>query len=240
MIFNDVSGGTGLIQDCESWTNLGATGISSNTALLKDFTRRINRWYHKVETMILRAQNDWDFDDSNKTNYPILTTNLVASQQDYTLPTGTLKIKRVEVAYDGTNWKIAEPLDIDEVRTPIDTTNVAANYTTDEPKYDLIGNALFLYPIPSTNRTSCLKIWTSREPSEFSTSDTTTEPGFDEPFHEFLSVGASYDYAVQHNLPNVNALRNELVAQEARINDYYKQKTQNKIRRMEPNQESNR
>lgn len=35
LAFNDTSGGQGLIQDCEDLLNLGATGISSNTNLLK-------------------------------------------------------------------------------------------------------------------------------------------------------------------------------------------------------------
>src|SRR5579872_319914 len=105
--FSDTSASrNGLLQDCEDNLNLGVTGITSNTNLLSTFTRYINTWYHKVVTMILEAQDDWDFDDLNNTDYPVATTPLVANQRDYTFPASLkiLKIKRVDISYDSTNW----------------------------------------------------------------------------------------------------------------------------------------
>lgn len=240
MQFSDTTNNSGLIQDCEFNCNLGSAGISGDTSTLKNFTRLINSWYHKVETMILRAQDNWDFDDSNKTDLPILTTNLVASQQDYTLPTGTLKVKRVKVALDGTNWYWATPVDIDEATGGTTASTISASENANKPEYDIIGSSIFLYPTPTANRTSCLKIWASREPTEFTTASTTAEPGFDEAFHRMLSLGASYDYALAHSLENVVALRNEIDTYERRLTDYYKNKNKDVVSRLAPAVEDNR
>src|SRR6266568_3426105 len=95
----------------------------------------INNYKDRVVTAILQSMDDWDFDDySITTTYPVATRNIVANQPDYKFssaawallgPEGTssagnaairpLKIKRVEVSYDGgTTWYKAEPLDINQ------------------------------------------------------------------------------------------------------------------------------
>ena len=239
MKFNDTADGLGLIQDCEDLTNLGAAGISGSTALMKTFTRWINAWNHKVSTIILKSQDNWDFDDSNKSTYPVLTTNLVASQQDYILPTGTLKLKRVKLAADGTNWYWAEPIDSDEATGGTTATTFSTNEDASKPKYDVVGNSIFIYPTPTANRTSCLKIWIAREMDEFTTASTTTEPGFDEPFHRMLSLGASYDYAVQHTLPNANLIRQTLNDYELKLESYFRLKLKDKVNRMVPAKQDN-
>ena len=239
MKFNDVTDRLGLIQDCEFLCNLGSTGISAVTAQLQDFTRLINAWYYKVETMILENQGDWDWDDSNKTDYPILTTNLVASQQDYILPTGTLKVKRLEISYNGTQWFKATPFALDEHDTATDTTSIENEFDENEPQYRLVAQSLFIYPIPDTNRTSCLKVWVSRDLTEFTAASTTTEPGFDKAFHRILSLGASYDYATTHALPNMNAIKQNLDDYEFRLKKFYGSKFEDKERRLTPAYEDN-
>lgn len=223
MEFSNTSTLGGLIQECELLTGLGNTQISGNTTNLKIITRLLNATYHEVVTMILDSQDEWDFDDKNHTDYPILTTSLVASQQDYTLPASlkALKIKRVEITYDGSQWYKAEPLDINELGIATDTTTISGNFSTGSPRYDLQNNALFLYPIPSSNVSGGLKIWVSREIDEFTTADTTQEPGFDEPFHRMLAVGASLKYAMAKQLSNRKELIEEYGDYEKRLRGYY-------------------
>lgn len=224
MQFSDTTTRNGLIQDCEFWTAIGDAAISGTTATLQHFTRLINARYHQVVTMILRAQDEWDFDDAVKTDYPIYTTSLVADQADYTFPTSLkiLKIKRVEVTYDGgTNWYKAEPLDINEYTKNTTAATISQNFVKTSPFYDIQYNSLFLYPVPTAASTNGLKIWISREITEFATSATTAEPGFDEPFHRMLSIGASLDYAVAKGLSNKNDLAALWADYEARLNEYY-------------------
>lgn len=223
MQYSDTTNKNGLLQRCEFWTDLGDATISGTAVLKSQFTQGLNNWYHKVVTMILSAQDEWDFDDSNHTDFPVLTTNLVASQQDYSIPVSekVLKIKRMEVTYDGTNWYKAEPLDINEVGHATDTTTISSMFSTSKPYYDVQYGSIFLYPIPTSNVTAGLKIWWTREIDEFTTSDTTQEPGIDEPFHEMLPLGASFDYCVAKGLAKKNDIFTVLQDYEKRLKEFY-------------------
>lgn len=236
MQFSDTSGLSGLIQECEYMTGLGDAAISGNTSLLKHFTRSINKWYYKVVTMILDSQDGWDFDDSNYTDYPVATTAMVASQRDYVLPTSqkVLRVKRVDVTYDGTTYYKAEPFDINEsgsgfgpsANTTMETT-VDNRFSRTAPKYDLKANSIWIYPRAATADVTAgakIRIEFSRELDEFTTADTTQEPGFDEPFHAMLAVGASLDFAIAKGKENKNDLAALMADYEGRIRKYYGKK----------------
>ena len=221
MVYSDTTNKTGLIQRCEFLTNLGDTAISGNATLLKQFTASINTYWNKILTVILKTNDEWDYDDLNKTDFPILTTSTVASQEDYAMPAGALKIKRLEISYDGTNWYKAEPFDVTESGVATDTTSISANFSTSQPFYDMLGNSILLYPIPSSAVTNGLKIWIAREPTYFVSTDTTKEPGFDEPFHDMVAVGASMDFAVAKGLKNKSDLASMYADYESKLKGYY-------------------
>lgn len=234
MMYSDTSGKTGLLQRCEYYTGLGDAGISGSTLLKAQFTQSLNNWLQKIVTMILSSMDGWDYDDVNHTDFPILTTNLVANQPDYSLPASEkiLKIKRVEITYDGTNWYKAEPFDIGERGKATSTTLIASDFSTSEPKYDIQFNSIFVYPIPDTAVTSGLKLWVSREIDEFTTSDTTQEPGIDEPFHEMLAQGASFDFAAIKGLAIKNDLWAMLQDYEARLKKFYGKKEDDRVNQL--------
>lgn len=228
--FSDTSTRKGLIQDAEDVLNFPATGISGNTALLQQFTRTINTWYHKVVTMILDSQDSWDFDDSSNTDYPVGTIPLTTAR-DITLPASSnvLKIKRVDVTYDGTTWYKAELLDSGMYSFGLgNDTNTDANFSNTKPYYDLVGsNGIWIYPIATAANVTAgasVRIEFYRDITEFTTADTTKTPGFDTPFHRILSLGAAYDYALIKNLPTQTGIMNLLLDYETRLKRYYGQK----------------
>jgi hypothetical protein len=184
-----------------------------------------NRWYHKIVTMILSSQDEWEFDDLNKTDFPIATANLVSGQQDYALPTGILKVKRVEAKLDGGTWTLLSPIDLGQITDATDTTSIANNFTTSAPYYDVEHNSILLYPIPASNVTNGLKVWFQREPSAFTSGEVATgtkEPGFDEAFHIMLGLGMVYDWASAKRLdPLKRDVQEELAEYEQRLKDYY-------------------
>ena len=188
-------------------------------------TLSINNWYQKVVTMILAAQDEWDWDDVNHTTYPIFTLDLVANQQDYQIPASLkmLKIKRVEAKLDGTNWVRATPIDINQISDATDTTSISNNFSTSEPFYDVKYNGIFLYPIPAVNVDEGLKYEITREVDEFTTSDTTQEPGIDEPFHNMISLGAALDWemAKKPDGPRIKILMAQMQEYEQRLKQYY-------------------
>jgi len=154
----------------------------------------------------------------------VVTSDLVATQQDYTLPASEkiLKVKRVEVQYTTNGqWFKAEPLDIAERSSATDTTTLAQDFVKTAPFYDLAYNAVWLYPIPDSAVTGGLKLWVMREIDEFVTSDTTQEPGIDEPFHRLISLGASLDWAVAKGLSNKNDIAAQVGDLESRMIRHY-------------------
>lgn len=177
---------------------------------ITDKTRNANRWAYKALIAQIKGSSRWQADDSNFTTLPWLTTTLVAGQADYILPSNLLRIERVEIKDSAGNYKRLTPFDARDIRGGYDEFQE----TSGEPMYyDLVGNSLVLKPAPaaaSVTTAQGLKIQILREIDIFTTGDTTQEPGFSEPFHRIVSLGASYDYLISRgDYDKANAYRQE-------------------------------
>lgn len=216
-------------------TNSDATSYS-NTKMLPD----INVWYESVVMAILRARDDWEFDDSNRTtDYPILTSDLVANQQDYQLPAGAIKIQRVELAFDGVTPYKAEPIDIGMISKGTSPTLINQWANQNRPYYDVRYGAFFVYPIPtaSTTGSTGIKIWIGRNINEFTSTDLTTgtaSPGFDAPFHQIIAYGAAYNRAIAKSLTSTTGIKKRLDELLAELATYYGNKDEDMTWSLEP------
>jgi len=190
MYFN-ITGGEkdGLIQDV---LNLVHTTTASYAK--EDITRNLNQSYHDVTRLIWESSGAWQFDDSNKSDFPIATTNLVDTKQDYELPSLARRIERIEVKNSSGDYKKLNQIDQHDVPSALSEfkeTDGMPYY------YDLLGSSVFLYPAPSSSDVTTsngLKILFQRDVDEFTTSDTTAVPGFPTQFHRILSYSAALDY----------------------------------------------
>lgn len=216
MQFTDSTNKTGLYEDAQF-----LTGTDTNAFPIAQFTRLANRWYYKAVMAAWNANDDWRFDDSNQTNFAIATTTLVASQQDYSIPTNALRVYRIEVKDSAGNYQKLAPIDDGQINVALSEFEETAGM----PRfYRLEKNSVLLYPAPaaaSVTTASGLKIYFDREVDEFTTADTTQEPGIAEPFHRILSLGAAYDFAVAKGLANVNLLRQEVEMLLRDLSTYY-------------------
>lgn len=192
---------------------------------IADKTRDINLALDRVFALIFQVGGTWQFDDSNHTDYPIITTNIVSGQRDYTFTSDEagnliLDVQKVFVSDENGLFREVTPVDV--------PSGAPANYwdglnTTGQPNsYEKNANGIFLDPIPNYNRTGGLKVYISREGSYFTTSDTTKKPGFAGLFHEYLALRPSYQYAFRNSLANVDILKAEMVEMENALVDYYK------------------
>lgn len=222
--FSNTTLNNGLLQDCEFtlFGDNGFTQITSNPNRLQGFTALINRALDKVSNLIMSCDGRWQYDDTNYTDLPIGTTDLVNNQQDYGLSITHQKLLRVEILNKDGKYVKLEPLDINEVdelgMTEFMNTGGTPRY------YDVQGNSILLYPKPQTNFvtfTSGLKVFFQREPSYFVTTDTTKSPGFATAFHRLVSRWACYDYALNRQLPIAKALRDEITILEQELQDHY-------------------
>lgn len=201
MQYNDTSNLTGITQLSESLCKLGVGGITNDTNLFKTFTAYHNQGYKKVSTALLRIDKNWKWDDTNYTDFPIATIDLVSGQRDYTLPAST------SGGNASTLWKInlVEILGTDGLYHKIDLAPYGTLENTDTgtpTEYRLIGNSIRLQAIPVTGSvtlTGGLRITFQRSITEFTTSSTTEQPGFMDAYHDLLSYDASSTYLMPIN-----------------------------------------
>ena len=261
-VFSDTTNKNGIIQGIERnlYGNDGDGRISGNAVLLAQFTDDVNSALDKVLSIIFQSDGTWQFDDSGHTDYPIITTDLVSGQRDYSFVSdenGNLILDIYKVLIK-TPEGVFNDMDSVDVQTDASRQNTErgsgrTGLTNDlSPfydgrdaggtpyRYDKTANAIFLDPIPDYNSTGGLKIYINREGSYFSTSDTTKKPGFAGLFHKYLIIEPSANYAAINTLSNAVALNNQRIEMEKAIEEYYSKRNQDVQKRFIPAQHSNK
>lgn len=200
------------------------TGIST-TSELKQITRACNEANKKIWTWIFESYGGWQYDDSNNTNLPVATADLVANQVKYTLPSAALSVRALEYKNSNGDWHKIDSLPIDLVNQH--TSEKEWQDSPSEPRwYSVLNGIIKLYPASDTARNQALRIQFDRGSTTFASTDTTKTPGFASEFHEAVSVGASYYIATNKSLKQVGLLRERWVDFENRIKSYYAKRWQ--------------
>lgn len=208
-----------LYHDTKTMLGIITTASETVTLPLFEFFRSANEWTRQITTWIMQTQGSWKYDDTNYTTFPTGTTTLVDGQQDYSLPSTTLKIERVEVMDASGNYQIVLPVTKEWIKAQA----VSEFYETDgmPAYYSMEADSIFLYPAPGAGfvtLTAGLKVYINRDTNNFSISDTSTQPGFDPNFHRGISIGAALDFASSRAMTNtipilvskLNSLKSDL------------------------------
>ena len=232
LVFSNSSLKSGIVELIYS-----ITGADTTRYPLAEVVRDVNSALDKVFSLIFKSDGRWQFDDSNQTDYPIITTNLVSGQRDYSFSTDQtgnliLDIYKVQVKVSASGpYRDIYP--VDQQRFTLQGDNniqagVAPTTMTDGNNgggvptcYDKTGNGIFLDLIPNYNATAGLRVFINREGSYFSASDTTKKPGFAGLFHEYLALRPAYQFAYRKGLQNMNSLHDEMLRMEMEIIKYY-------------------
>ena len=202
------SSGKGLLSDVDFLCGTNATSYPTI-----DKIRNINQAYHDVTRLIWNVADNWEYDDTNKSDLPIATTPLVHGQQDYELPSTAQRITRAEALDKNSNYQLLKPLDKQDINIALDEFKE----TDGMPRYyDLIGDSVFLYPAPSTANVvtaAGLKLHFDRNITEFSVTASTEVPGFATQFHRLLSYGAALDFEGDVNKRTILVQRKDALEQ---------------------------
>jgi len=240
LAYNDTSTHKGIIQKIERLVyGMDAVGrISGNTTLLKQWTADVNSALDRAFSIIFKADGRWQFDDSNHTDYPIITTNLVANQRDYSFITDgnsnlILSIKKVLIADANGIFKELDSIDVPWDRDTEGFWN-GQNSTGVPVEYDKNANAIFLNPIPSYSYTAGMKLYISREGSYFAYTDTTKKAGFSGLYHDYLAVYPSWQYALANGLANQIALERMVLQLEAGLKSEYSRRAEDDVDVLSP------
>jgi hypothetical protein len=159
-----------------------------------DLNRNLNRWYETALGWVLLYCGEW------QVNGDVATTNLVAGQREYLLPTDILLLNDVYIKSNATGADYVKAKQRDLVG--INLYN--ENYRPQIPEFDLLDNSIFIY-LPDDSITSVsggLKIVYQKDLTELSGS--TDTPNLAEPFKRLLSAGAALDFCVANDL-NIKA-----------------------------------
>lgn len=236
---------TGIVQQYEKEIGANRGDIASNTNLLKEFTAQANLTLDDYIAMAIKSSGTWKFDDSNHTDYPEMTANLVANQRDYTFTTDeegnlVLDIYRVYVK-DGTSSAYREltPVDPDSSSDYTGFTN-GLSATGFPLLYDKTANAIRLDPIPSGNVTAGLKVSINREASYFTYTDTTRKAGVPGVHHKYFYLRPALDYARRNTLTSYPRLEGEVLKLESEIKEYFSARTKDEKPGLRPLYQNNK
>ena len=190
-----------------------------------DLLRRINDAYEEVVGIIIGCDGLWQFDDKNFTDFPIGTTTLVNSQNDYAFDSAMLEIERVEVLDSSGNWHLLDPIDKSQIGEAIDEFHPTDGLPI---YYDKQGASIILYPAPdngvSVTLASGVKVYFQRTASIFTAAEVTTgtkQPGFASPHHYLLSYKAALPYAMSYKKDRVPMLMAEIARREKELIKHY-------------------
>jgi hypothetical protein len=224
--FSDTSNYRGILQIYEKEIGVDQGYVTGNTARLKHVTADVNLAWDDYLRIAFSAEGRWQFDDSNHTDYPIITTNLVSGQRDYSFTSDEnghliLQLYKLLVlpSADATLYQEIHPVDVQKGDAP---HIWEGNTSTGTPQqYDKTANGIFLDPTPGYNATNGLKIYINREASYFTTSDTTKKPGCPGLHHRYFAIRPALEYARRNSLATTNSLFNEVMKMERDIEKFF-------------------
>lgn len=251
-VFNDVSGGIGLLQECERICNLGAAGITGNSNLLKGFTTRVNSAIDRFHVLAGKYDKNWTVDDRRHGDtdvtkgLPILSTNLKSGIADYLFDTDILSVIQVFAADSAGNF--IEITRQDDVEDP--ETYIRPSQSGRPTKYTLVGHSIILNYLPNYNYTYGLKVKVRRVAKKFTTADGSISLGIPSPFFDYIARKSSWPYLAEKGLKHAAQIRKEIGSDDPRdpyyggdelqIANFYSQRSRNIRNRLVPRQQNNR
>lgn len=240
--FNDTTNRNGIIQHIEKNIGFNRNEISGNTNRLADFTADVNLAYGELLAFIFNVGGTWQWDDSNHTDYPIITTDLTSGQQDYSFTNdenGNLILDIFKVLVKDVNGVYQEAIPVDR-QSEADTEDFSNNISGDSLYYDKTANGIFFKNVPNATRSAGIQLLVSREAVSFTTSDTTKKPGVDGRIHEYFALHPAYRYARTKGLPQTELLKRDLDNMMELTKKIYARRERDVRRRLVPNRESSR
>jgi len=205
MQFNDTTNNTGLCQEIDALCDTDTTSYP-----LVDKARRVNAGLEFLIGKIINADGTWQYDDTNHTDLPVGTGDLVASQEAYTFASEYLTVESIDILDTDGYYRRIKPID----RVDFGDMSVEEYYGTTTtttktgfPKYyDLQGDTIRLYPAPVATEvtlTDGIRVHFQRTADLFTSSDTTQEPGLPAPYHVLLAYMAAVPYCMTYHKDRV-------------------------------------
>lgn len=204
----------------ERYTDLGSTYISGSTDRLKEFTSYANEVGDDLWFVAFNSCGGWQWDDSNNTDLPMATTNIVSGTFRYALPSEALTVARMEIKDANGNWITLKPFLREKEQLAITDLEEKEGTPT---HYFLVNDTIQLHPKPNYASTGGLKAYFDRATVSFAYDDTNKTPGIPSPFHGLYPLGMAITWLKikQPNSPSLAHYIRDYEAGKVSMADYF-------------------
>lgn len=238
MQFSDTTNNTGIVEQTRAMLRVDSTQWPTARIV-----NSCNNWLDMITGFAIGADRNFEWDDTNHTDLPIGTTDLTATQTDYSFLTdengnSILTLLRIDVKDSSGEWHKLMPID----QAQIDVALAEFESTAGVPEYydKIADNIVRLYPAPAATVTAGVKFYFQRSPSYFVATDTTKKPGVATPLHRGFVIASAYDGALTLGLDNLQPLAVERAREESMMQQYFAIRNKDEVRRMVPQTHSTR
>src|SRR3990167_3845779 len=145
-----------------------------------DLLRRVNSALEILVGKIINADGTWQYDDTNYSNLPVGTGNLVSGQSSYSFSAEYLDILEVDILTTGGIYQRITPFDPSELGMSFDEWVGSATGTPPNgfpPYYDKVGDSIRLDRSPTATHatlTAGLKVRFKRTAKLYTSAQVTT------------------------------------------------------------------
>lgn len=219
------------LENLRSSVRFAVFGDSSDTTYTDtDLDRNINLWYKTGISWAIQANGDWQVLGEKA------TTDIVAGQRKYPLPTDILKLNEVYIKY-GTESEYHKA----KQRDPHNLKQFDPDtypYQPYPPEFDLQNNNIIIYT-PETSIaavTGGLKVHYQAELTALS--NTSDEPDLIEPFEKIIINGAAYEYCVAHRMNKSEQFKRDINELRRDLEEFYAKRSEVKSTRLVPKTEA--
>ena len=191
---------------------------------LTKIARAANRSLERMSYIIMKSDSNAQWDDTNHTDFPIASINLVEGQRAYSIledesQIEILKLLTVSVSDENDNWSDIEVVDIrDDKAIGLrlrDTDNGTPTVA------DWQGDSLFLDPAPDYAKVKGMRLYFQRSPKLFTSTDTTEEAGFAKIFHDYIVQHVCERWAKSKDQQKFLNFKTQRMEMEQDIEDYF-------------------
>ncbi len=219
MVFSSSSDSTGIVEQTRAMLRVDASQWPTSRIV-----NSCNNWLDTIAGYAIGADRRFQWDDTNHTKLPIGTTNLVASQSDYSFLTDEqnnpiINLTRIDVQDSTGIWRQLQPIDQNEIGDALD--EFMENDSLPEFYDKIADNIIRLYPAPISSVTAGLKFYFQRTGSYFADTDTTKAPGVSPLLHRGFVIASAYDGALTLGTNNLSALAVELQKEDLKMKEYF-------------------
>jgi hypothetical protein len=236
MVFSDVSGNTGILQQTRIMARVDATQWPTVRVV-----NSCNNWLDYVVSYGLAHDKFFQFDDTNHTKLAEGTSPLTINVTDYSFLTdeqGNPITTLLGVSLlTGGRYVPLTPVDRNDPDYDASTFGQVSGTPT---KYDKIqDNIIRLDTLPPATVSAGLKYFFQRAGSYFDVSSTTKAPGVNPALHRGFVIASVYDCALTLGLQNLQPISVELEKEKQKVVEYFYTRNNDREPRMSVIQQDN-